>query len=450
MNCARALAILHGLEVRQAQAEPDEMDELIAEQLVVEVAPHALALLQEIQRLGEAYPAELRGFPSVPALQVVHDAVDKDLKNDWFRMSHGNEKLRALAEDRAALRRVMGGLTDPDTAASVQDAINKRQLLVKGAAYVPCPSVGSGLFGLTERGRVVLGHLGVRAERFGEAKLKTFLGQLDKQENKLRAFSEQIDVIANQVGHVRKNRGQVLVGLVKTELPPSEAAALYLRSTTRGQPPDVAVTCARNAAREGGTSKVQKKLGAAYDALIRAGYPDSPALQGAVKSLLPWTPPESGLARFAALCRALHDHGSARGDDLYKYTARLMMADGEPVGLVQRALRAAQRLSQARPALAPRAYRLGPAAVALAAMVPDDAAIDAACDRFVALELALVNAKIADNRTAEGRALDCLPCAGTPAEVVATVHAVMGRLSPSLPADERVTVATAFCKRFAF
>jgi hypothetical protein len=449
VNCARALAILAGLKVRQVEAEPDEMDELIAAKLVIEVAPHALALLQEIHKLAEAHPSELAGFPSAPAVQAVHDAVDRDLKNDWFRLSHSNAKLLAMAEERASLRRVLGGLADPDTATHLQDALNKRLLLAKGAGYTPCPSVGSGLFGLTERGVLVLGHLGARKERFGEAKLKTFLAQLDKQDAKLRAFSEQIDVISQHVGAVRKNRGQVLVGLVKTELPASEATALYLRATTRGQPPDVAVTCARHATREGGTSKVQKKLGAAYDALIRAGYPDSPALQGAVKSLLPWSPPEAGLSRFAALCRALHDQGNARGDELYKFTARLMMADGAPHELVQRALHAAHRLSQG-PALVPRAYRLGPAAVALAAMVPDDASVDGACDRFLALELALAQGGLADRLTAESRALDCLPCPGAPTEVVATVHAVMGRLSPSLPAAERLTVATAFAKRFAF
>jgi hypothetical protein len=449
MNCDRALAVLSGLKVQKVEAEPAEMDELIAEKLVVEVAPHGLALLFEVQRLAEAHPDEIGTFPAAAAVQAVHDALDAQLKNDWFRMTTGRPKLLAMEEERAALRRLLGGLTDPDTFASLQDAFNKRPLLARGAGYVPCPKVGGGLFGLTERGLVVLGQLGVRAQRFGEAKLKTFLAQLDKQEAKLRAFSEQVDVLAHHVGHVRKNRGQVLVGLVKSDLPAGEAAALYQRAV-RAQPPDVAVTCARNAAREGGTTKVLGKLGAAYDALIRAGYPDSPALAGAAKSLLPWNPPESGLPRFAALVRALHDQGSVRGDDLYKLTARLIMADGQPRELVQRALRAAHRLSSERGALVPRPYRLGPASVAIAAMVPADDAVDAACDRLLALELALSRAGLADARTAEGRALDCLPCPGTPTEVVATVHAMMARLSPSLPADERLTLATAFAKRFAF
>jgi hypothetical protein len=365
-------------------------------------------------------------------------------------MFTSKEVLEAEEAQRLALRRVLGALADHRYAERIRQVAAQRSALGRGAAWVPCPELGRAVFAITARGMHVGRELGLRLDRFREAKLGTFLAQLDKADAKMAAFSQQVAATSNEVGYVRKGKAHVVVGLVKSGLPAEHAVGLYRQALAHTQAADVAATCARNAAQAGGTTAVHRKLAEAYEALRRAGFPAVQPLQGAAKSLLPYEPVHAGVPRYTELFQWLRAAG-AGGDDVYKFASRLMPAQGAPADVVHRAQRAAHRLSQAPNAVKTRNPVLGRTSVALASMVGDDRAVDALCDRFLEIERGLVRAGLANQATAGEHAVECVGCAGAPAEVVATVNALAFRLAGGgRPEAEHVTIAAAFAKRFAY
>jgi len=453
VNCDRALAILGGLWARQLSARGDELDELVKLGLVVESDPEALGQRHNIDMVTaeyhEFFPRD--GDPLSPGgIRAALEDVEKKLKNDWYRARTSNAGLREEEAKRVSLRRALGVMSDQEAGPLVRRTASERALVAPGAVYVACPAVGSGVFAITEKGRRMLGELSIRAARFAGADLKMFLARLDKADAKMLAFSREVQALSSYVGYVRKGKAHVVIGLVKADMPTQQAQSLYSSALAATQTPDVAVTCTRNAAREGGAAQVQYKLHAAYNALLRAGFLPAPIVQGAAKSLLPFTPPDAGVPRFLELFNHLRKAG-AGGDELYKFTARLMPAAGSPVELVQRSLRAAQVLSRTPNAVRQRPYALGRASVALASMARDDAAVDGISLRFVEIERALSSAGLCPPLAAEPHALECVGCPGTPPEVIAVVGALCARLSGGgTITNDHLTIAAAFAKRFAY
>jgi alkanesulfonate monooxygenase SsuD/methylene tetrahydromethanopterin reductase-like flavin-dependent oxidoreductase (luciferase family) len=91
------------------------------------------------------------------------------------------------------------------------------------------------------------------------------------------------------------------------------------------------------------------------------------------------------------------------------------------------------------------------AAVALASMVREGTALPALVTRFIELEQALVSKGVSQKQFGEADALECVSCAGTPAEVVETVRALSQEIARDRdPARRNVAIAVAFAKRFTY
>jgi hypothetical protein len=453
VNCDRAFAILRGLETKQLEAQGDELDELIGPGLVIEADPRDLAELPRIESLVAEYPEFFGEGVDPLSPEGMREAladVDKKLKDDWYRLRISAASLREQEGNRVALRRALGLVSDREAGPRLRKTASERTLVAQGAMYLPCPAVGSGVFAITHKGRRVLGELSVRIARFAGTTLRAFLAQLEKADAKMAAFSQQVEALSNHVGYVRKGKANVVIGLVKSDLPAQQVAGLYAQALSQSRAPDVAVVCTRNAAREGGAAQVVHKLGAAYQALLRAGFTPAPIVEGAAKSLLPWNPPDAGVPRYLELFQRLQRAGGA-GDNLHKFASRLMPAAGSPAELVHRSLRAGHVLSQAPMPVVRRQPGLSRASVALASMVRDDASVDGLCVRFIEVERALTAARLCLAEVSEAHALECVSSAGTPAEVVAVVGALAARLSGGRQiTDEHLTIAAAFAKRFAY
>jgi hypothetical protein len=449
MNCDRAVTILQGLLTKHLEADHDELDELLKAGLVVEADPAILELARRIEALRGDYP-EFFHDATAPreALQHALEDVEKKLKNDWYRMRTSNASLAEQEENRVQLRRTLGEVADPETAAVLQRTTEESGRVAQGALYLPCPAVGRAVYAITRKGHRALGELATRIARFAGQPLSAFLKPFEKVDAKMRAFSREVTTLSDNVGYVRKGKTQVVIGLVKTGLPAQQALGVYQNALQGTRAPDVAVTCARNAAQEGSPAHVVHKLGACHQALLKAGFPNAPIVQGAAKALLPFSPPSAGIPRFVEIFNRMKK-AYGQSDDVYKFTARLMPASGTPAEVVGRVMQAARLLGYS---LHGRRASLGRASVALASMVREDAAIPGICTRFVEIERGLVAARLCGSEAeAEAHALECVACPGTPQEVVAVVGALCRRLaSGGRTSDEALTIGAAFAKRFAY
>src|SRR5262249_44914422 len=133
------------------------------------------------------------------------------------------------------------------------------------------------------------------------------------------------------------------------------------------------------------------------------------------------------------------------GETTIKSTARLMPATGTPQEVVGRTRMALGQLTtvdqHARVATA----------VALASMVQTDDAVAPAAQRFLAIRQELVRHQISPASVADGDALECMACPGTPGEVAGTVTQLIRQLAANRePRRDDVAVAVAFAKRFAY
>jgi hypothetical protein len=167
---------------------------------------------------------------------------------------------------------------------------------------------------------------------------------------------------------------------------------------------------------------------------------------GAAKSLLPFEHLETGAVRFTVIAQQLEGQNLTRGDATIKCTARLMPAAGTPEDVVRRALIAYNQLADHRD----RDTRTS-SAVALASMVAADEAVPPAVQRYREIEQELMRRRVSSSNAVAGDALECMACAGTPTEVVATVRALIGKLSHGRdPRRDDVAIAVSFAKRFAY
>ena len=446
MNCQRALEALAGLATNRPAFTADEIEELLAHGLAVEADPRDMATLQWLVSAVQDHGGCAIEDPLAPAnLAAKLAEIDEQLRSDWYRFTTGKDKIALREQDRQLVRRalaVVGDKLELERLAKIM--ADGRQ---NDAKYAACAELGSELYAITRKGTRVGHELEVRIARFADQPLGAFLKVFDKAELKMASFSGEIATLANNIGPVRKNQHQVVIGLAKTGAPPAEALKLYRQTMRTKGTPDVAVTCARNAASFGGPDEVAQRLEHAQRALHHAGFTLTPVVAGAAKTLLPFEQPETGAVRFVAIAQLLEAQHLTRGEATIKCTARLMPAAGTPQDVVRRAV-AAYGLLSVGPG--PGEVRAS-SAVALAAMVQADDAIVPVVQRFLELEQELRRRRVSLPNFAAADALECVACPGTPAEVVETVRALIVKLAHGRESRrDDVAIAVAFAKRFAY
>ncbi len=451
MNCTRAAEVLRGLEKNELVVTSEEIEELLGLGLAVETDPDDLAMMQWLQPIVLAHAHRAVDDPSAAeSLAAALRHTEEELQKDWYRMKTSKEELADREASRITMRRALAHLNDPHVTATIRTIVERARSMAPGAPWVACHALGSEVYGITQRGWRVRRQLKIRLDRYGQMGLKSFLHAFDKNETKMRAFAAEIGQVAGGIGYVRKNREQVVIGLVKTGAPAPQAIAAYRAGlAAANNAPDVAVTCARNAATYGSPAHAAQKLAEAQLALRSMGFPGTPIAMGAAKSLLAFSPPASGAPRFREIFGRLQ-HMLGGQDVVYKLTARLMPASGTPAEVVTRAVTAATLLQQVPSRANPRNRDVRAASVALASMVKDENSLAALVTRYREIEYELVRAGVSTPAQAEADALECVACPGTPFEVVDTVSSLVGHLSQGRRGDRSdISVAVAFAKRFS-
>jgi hypothetical protein len=452
MICSRAVTLLRGLEKCALEIETEEIEELLAAGLAVEADPDDLGTVQWLHAVVREHAGVTLDHPTVgQVLASALKATEEDLARDWYRMKTSKAELRAREESRIAMRRALAHLADPHFMASARKLLEASRLMAAGARWVPCEKLGSELYGLTHKGWRVLRQLGVRLERYGNASLKAFLSAFEKTDAKMRAFAEEVSYLNQNIGYVKKNREQIVIGLAKAGASAPHAVGTYYAAlqVSGSTAPDVAVTCTRNAKTFGGPAYAAVQLQRAQAALRQAGFPPTSIAMGAAKSLLAFQPPESGVPRFVEIFQRL-ERAVGRAEALVKYVARLMPATGTPEEVVRRVSAAATMLRQQVPPQV-HAHRadVRATAAALASMVREDSALLPLVQRFRAIETELVRAGVSTPQHCEADALECVACPGTPLEVVDIVSTLAGQIAAGRRTGRAdVAVAASFAKRF--
>lgn len=447
------MGILRELTQQYLNATAEELDDLIAADLVLEMPVHAVRAFRDLDHLSRAYPlffAEPGGVFAPGALQALQHHIREKLRSDWFRISSKKATLVSLEANNQALRLAQSALADPTTRLLVQKALQERQASTADIPFATCPAVGSGCFAVTQRGLRVLQSLEVRSPRVGPLQLQEFLRKFTKVEAKQEAFSRNIQELSAMVGPLRKGKVHVLVGLAKADLPVDRTAKLYRQALPHVTDPHQAVVCTRFAAPNNDLAPTLAKLGFAYQALRMAGVPDAPALREAAKSLMPFPSLDTAAIRFVELFRGLQQ-ARLVGVELYKCTAQLMGARGMPFEVLQRVAWISHRLATAP--YPPHSHTAVPdrTSVALVSLVTANTEIDPLCDRFFALQRELIDKSLGGARFVEELALSCVGSPGTPAEVVATVKSLARRIAGAEEvSQDHLIIAAAFAKRFAY
>lgn len=446
MNCQRAAEALASLANNQPAFSADEIEELLARELAIEADPRDMATLQWLVPAVQDHAECAIGDPEAPLkLGTKLDAINEQLKSDWYRFTTGKDKIALREQERHTLRRALAVLADKIELPRLVKIVANGQAN-RDPKYAACAELGSELYAITQKGARVRRELELRLTRFAAQPLDAFLKAFDKTERKMEAFSGDIATLAGSIGFVKKNPHQVVIGLAKTGAPPAEAIGLYRKSMHTTGAPDVAVTCARNAATHGGPEQVAQRLKQAQRALRDAGFPMTPVVMGAAKTLLPFEQLETGAARFTAIAQLLESQNLTRGEATFKCTARLMPAAGAPQDVVRRAILAYNQL----PDRMDRDIHTS-SAVALASMVQTDDAIPPVVQRFLELQQELVNRRVSLSNLSAADALECVACPGTPAEVVSTVRQLIGKLAHNRESHRGdIAIAVAFAKRFAY
>jgi len=451
MNCTQAANVLRGLETNQLVVTTDEIEELLALGLAIEGDPEHLQLLNWLQPVVKEHAGcDVDSPMANAALLETLKKTEEELKGDWYRMKTSKEVLHAREATRVDMRRALSILDDPSEKDAMLKLMANARLLAPGVQYVCCPQLGYEYYALTSKGWSVRKQLDVRLDRFAEVPFKTFMASFDKVQAKMRAFGGEVTTLANNIGYVKKNKESVVIGLAKTGMPAAQALNAYqagMVATNRA--PDVAVTCARNAAAFGSPAHAAQRLGQAQAAMRQAGFPATPIVMGCAKSLLAFDPPTAGAPRFVDIYRRLEGQ-MGHGETNFKFAARLMPAQGTPDDVVRRTLIAGQHLNQL-PTRTQARSDLRAAAVALASMVREDNQLQALVARFRDIEFELGNSGVSSPATVEADALECVACPGTPHEVIATVSSLAQQIAAGRAvARGDVAVAVAFAKRFAF
>ncbi len=451
MNCSMAVAVLRGLTTNQLDVTTEQIEELLALGLAVEADADDLAALQWLSGIVQEHAGTTLEHPHAAlGLASALQETEQELATDWYRMKASKVEIRAREESRVTMRRALAFLGDGQFMASARKNIEASRQVAPSVRWVCCEKLGSELYAITHKGWRVLRKLEVRLDRYAEAQLRTFLAASDKTDGKMRALADEIGYLNQNIGYVKKNREQIVIGLAKMgESAPHAIGTYYAALQVAGNAPDVAVTCTRNAKTFGGPAYVQQRLQRAQAGLRKAGFPPTPIAMGAAKSLLTFDPPEAGIPRFVELHWRL-EQAMGRAETAFKHTARLMPATGTPEELVRRVVSARRLLDQVPGQANIRSGDGAATAVALAAMVRDEPAILVLVQRFRAVQAELLRAGITTSQHCEADALECVACPGTPTEVVDIVSTLAQQIAQGRRTERAdVAVAVSFAKRFS-
>lgn len=450
MDCQRAAVILRGLEKNELGADADEIEEMITRGLAVEADPDDLALLQWLRPVVREFSgSDVTDPHAAYNLSETLQKTEQELKSDWYRMKTSKAQIALREESRVAMRRALALLSDKSALEPLLKIANETRLLAPNAQYVRSPALGVEYYALTHKGWRVRRSLKVRLGRFGNTPFKSFLQLFEKTEGKMRAFAGEASTLSQNIGYVKKAREQVVIGLLKTGQPASNALNVYWGALKETGAADTAVTCTRNAATFGSTGNAAQRLRQAQEALRSAGVRMTPITMGAAKSLLMFDPPSAGVPRFVELIRGLQARfGPA--ERTYKWTGRLIPATGSPAEILRR-VHAAETLLGHVPSPSGVNFDLPFVAVALAAMARTEDAMPGIVTRFREIERELVQSGLSPPHIAENDALECIACAGTPPEVADTVATLMEQIAQGRrPERSDFAVAIAFAKRFSY
>lgn len=447
----RALEIFAGFRQGQLAFDAKEIDELIKLGLVIEADPRDLALLQQIEPvITEQVETAVTDPEVAPKIAARLAEIEEKLKSSWSRLTTRDSKVKAQETARKQLRRALAVMNDQ----VARERLLKLGFTPRATPWYACAALGDEIYALTDRGGKAQQQLALRAERYGDHPLAAFMKGFDKTEAKMATFGGEIATLSSNIGYVKKNPHQVVIGLAKAGVPAKQALHTYAANMRAVHAPDVAVTYVRNAEAYGGTQAVAERIRSAQRALRQAGFIESPEVMGAAKTLLPYPSVTEGAQRFKAIFNGIAASGIA--DQQFavcvKCTARLMPAEGEPGEVVQRVIAAVNALRR-RPANYPQGHE-GMLATALASMVKDLPGVDAIVERLRDVEFALLGTTLVGGATVTATALECVTAPGTPAEVADTVyslaHQVANKAGREHPNAADVAIAASFAKRFAF
>src|ERR1043166_7372044 len=216
MNCQRAMQILTGLASHQLSFTADEIEELLKHGLALEADPRDMATLQWLVPAVQEHAGCTIDDPMAPTnLAAKLAQIEAQLKSDWQRFTTGKDKTALRQEQRWLVRRALAVMNDPiDRARLVKIVVDAR--MQGEPRYAACEALGSEIYAISRKGARVGEELGLRIARFAGQPLAAFLKVFDKAEQKMEQLSGDVATLSRQIGPVRKNPHQVVIGLVKT------------------------------------------------------------------------------------------------------------------------------------------------------------------------------------------------------------------------------------------
>lgn len=447
MNCKRAVAVLEGGEALDgAPPTAAEVAELQRFALVQSIEQRDLDFIDECQL---AVRLELGGVLSECDL-IRTEWVDRRLSSLEAQQRHPLGGLLAppavrwdREARRAELRRLRGVLVDHERAVALRALVTAPMALRTSKI-----TVSGRLWAATDGAQRLLAALHPRLARVGDEPLSVFMKRFTKASERMAQAADAAHAIARGIGDVRKGKSQVVLGLMKTGLAPARAVADYdaamvlSRHVDARSRPHVAVSIVR-AARGGSVEQGRARLAEATqrlrDRLRDVGGEGRGALARAVVA----HDGPHAIDRAIALCGVVGAaFRRASSDDVERLAGALMGARGEPDAIAARLGTVSARLSAPR-----RKHPRHPAvAVGLTAALDGVGSVDDAVARFEALCQALSTSELR-HYDALDLALALGSCPGSPAEQVALILQLSTALAPE---DERVRMAAALARRFAY
>ncbi|HEY0194028.1 MAG TPA: hypothetical protein VGC42_23080, partial [Kofleriaceae bacterium] len=175
MTCQRALEALSSLNTGHPAFTAGEIEELLAFGLALEADPRDLATLLALAPIVQEHTGLSIDNPEA-MLQLGNKLpeLNEQLRSDWFRFTHGKDKIAALEAQRRDLRRAVAVLSDP--AGRERLFRLAREMRDHGEPkYAPCPAIGSEIYAISRKGARVGNDLMLRLARFAGQPLAAYM-----------------------------------------------------------------------------------------------------------------------------------------------------------------------------------------------------------------------------------------------------------------------------------
>lgn len=405
-----------------------------------------LVLLDRARLARVRWYAAVRRLPrrTVDQVAAALRETEERLQSTFFRMSSFAATVRAEEERRAVLRSLLGVMTDPVEGPLLEATWTALAEVPPAAPWYPVDDGREAA--VTHSGSRARFALEIRLHRFADRPLAEFAKGFAKAERRMEAVGAACGELRTQLATaVPRDVDGAVIGLLKTSLPPKQAAARFRESLAlvpdQGMPverPHLAVAVAR-LTQEDNVRHAGRRLQRAITSLVNAGFPRTPVVRGMARIIAEMPDPDAAAWRARELWSGL---GAVYGDEALKVAARLTSAAGEVEEVLGRFFRALEVLSQPR------------AAAALAAAATDATHLEDLIQRWSELSALLVERR-AFPRRAPPEAVELVALPGTPLEVVELVRQLVSHL-PAHEHEERwgmsedFPVAVALARRFVW